>query len=153
MVPVALQTVTKEAKIICMSRYGYFDHDADIGIIGRGETVEAAFESAAEAMFAIMYESRFPVMEETVCVTFDEEDTELALVRWLNLLLAHAQSRSLVLGRFQIKREASHWSGIARGTPWRKEMPRGVEVKGATLTMLSVTERAGLWEARCIVDV
>ncbi len=42
--------------IFPMEQYGYFEHDADIGIIGRGATPEAAFESAAEAVFAIMAE-------------------------------------------------------------------------------------------------
>lgn len=31
----------------------YFEHDADVGIIGRGATVEQAFEAAARAVFAI----------------------------------------------------------------------------------------------------
>ena len=37
--------------------YGYFDHEADIGIIGRGETVEQACAAAAEATFAVMVDS------------------------------------------------------------------------------------------------
>ena len=32
----------------------YFDHEADIGIIGRGKTIEQAFINTAEALFAIM---------------------------------------------------------------------------------------------------
>lgn len=32
----------------------YFEHDADIGIIGRGVTVEQAFEAAAQTVFAIV---------------------------------------------------------------------------------------------------
>jgi SHS2 domain-containing protein len=32
-------------------------------------------------------------------------------------------------------------------------MERGVEVKGATLTMLSVKQVEAGWEARCVVDV
>ena len=31
----------------------YFEHDADIGIIGRGATVEQAFEAAARAVLAL----------------------------------------------------------------------------------------------------
>jgi tRNA-splicing ligase RtcB (3'-phosphate/5'-hydroxy nucleic acid ligase) len=33
---------------------GYFEHDADIGIIGGGTTVEQAFEAAAQAVFGIV---------------------------------------------------------------------------------------------------
>ncbi len=35
-------------------RFSYFEHDADVGVIGHGKTVEQAFEAAAQAVFAIM---------------------------------------------------------------------------------------------------
>lgn len=136
-----------------MEPYGYFDHDADIGIIGRGETVEQAFESAAEAMFAIMADTLSEPLENEIDFEFEEEDTEFAFVRWLNTLIAYAQSRSLILGKFEIRREGTVWHAKAWGTPWCREIVRGVEVKGATLTMLCVEEQDGIWEARCIVDV
>jgi len=136
-----------------MDVYGYFDHDADIGIIGRGTTLEMAFESAAKAMFAIMAEELPQPFRAKVDFVFEEEDVEFALVRWLNGLIAHAQSRHLILGRFELKREGGQWHAKAWGVPWSREIVRGVEVKGATLTMLSVEEKAGLWEVRCIVDV
>lgn len=136
-----------------MDTFAYFDHDADIGIIGRGRTLESAFESAAKAMFAIMAEELPRPLESLVEFAFEEDDVEFALVRWLNYLLAHAQSRALVLGRFELRREGALWHAKAWGLPWSREIVRGVEVKGATLTMLSVKEHEGLWEARCIVDV
>lgn len=136
-----------------MEAYSYFDHDADIGIIGRGESIEKAFESAAEAVFAIMAETLPEPLESEIAFEFEEEDTEFAFVRWLNTLIAYAQSRSLILGKFEIKREGPLWHAKAWGAPWNKEIVRGVEVKGATLTMLCVEKREGGWEARCIVDV
>jgi SHS2 domain-containing protein len=139
--------------IFPMEHYDYFEHDADIGIIGRGKTPEAAFESAAEAMFEIMAEGLAEPWEAEVAFEFEEEDLEFALVRWLNGLIARAQGDGVVLGKFELKREGSRWSAKAWGTPWKDEIVRGVEVKGATLTMLSVREEGGLWEARCIVDV
>ena len=136
-----------------MDEFAYFDHDADIGIIGRGSTMESAFESAAKAMFAIMAEELPEPLESEISFAFEEEDVEFALIRWLNYLLAYAQSRAVVLGRFELRHEGSFWRTKAWGVPWSKEIVRGVEVKGATLTMLSVEEQEGLWEARCIVDV
>jgi SHS2 domain-containing protein len=136
-----------------MEQHAYFEHDADIGIIGRGETLEAAFESAAEAMFEIMAEGVSGPWEAEVAFEFEEEDLEFALVRWLNGLIARAQSDGVVLGKFELKREGSRWSAKGWGVPWKDEIVRGVEVKGATLTMLSVREDNGFWEARCIVDV
>ncbi len=134
-------------------RYGYFEHDADIGIIGRGKSLEEAFESAAVAMFAIMADVDLLHCHELIEVTFEEEDNEYALIEWLNKLLALAHMKHLVLGRFELHKEGKAWRGKAWGDKWQKDLERGTEVKGATLTMLSVKEHEDHWEARCVVDV
>ncbi|EEG07072.1 archease [Pseudogulbenkiania ferrooxidans] len=134
-------------------RYGYFDHDADLGIEACGATPEAAMEAAAEAMFAVMTDLAALRPEQQLELDFDEADPELALVTWLNLLLAEAQSRRLVWCRFRLQRDGSRWHGVAAGQPWTAELERGVEVKGATLTQLSLTPQDGGWRARCVVDV
>jgi len=131
----------------------YFEHDADMGIVGRGETIERAFENAAMAMFAMMTGPAKVELRASVAIEFEEADRELALVTWLNRLLGEARSRTMVFGRFHLRRDAAHWSGSAEGEPWRAGLERGVEVKGATLTALAVTERDGIWDARCVVDV
>jgi len=131
----------------------YFEHGADIGVVGGGASVEEAFAAAAASMFAIMVEPDGvrPLLQ--VEVDFDEDDLELALVRWLNALLARARERGLVLCAFELRRDGSHWSGLARGEPWRDAHVRGTEVKGATLTALSVRQEPQGWQARCVVDV
>ena len=134
-------------------RFGYFDHDADLGIEARGPTPEAAMEAAAEAMFGVMTELAALRPEQAVTFEFDEPDAELALVTWLNRLLAEAQSRRLALCRFRLSRDGCHWQGEASGQPWADGMERGVEVKGATLTQLSLTPQDGGWRVRCVVDV
>jgi len=134
-------------------RYGYFEHDADIGIIGRGKSLEEAFESAAVAMFAIMADVDLLYCHELIEVTFEEEDNEFALIEWLNKLLALAHMKHLALGRFELHKEGKAWRGKAWGAKWQKDLERGTEVKGATLTMLSVQQKEDHWEARCVVDV
>ena len=125
-----------------------------MGIIGRGATLEKAFESAAEAMFAVMADPQSLGESLEVSVSFTEDDVELALVQWLNALLGAARERGAVFRRFALAREGSRWSGRAWGEPWREELERGTEVKGATLTMLSVRQADGAgWEARCVIDV
>lgn len=131
----------------------YFDHDADVGVIGRGATVEEAFEAAARAMYALMTDIRAVREERSVSLEFEEADVELALVRWLNLLLGLSHEEGLIFGRFWLERDAVRWRGGASGEPWRPELERGVEVKGATLTMLQVRQSKDGWEARCVVDV
>ncbi len=133
--------------------YDYFDHDADIGIVGRGPTLEAAFAAAAEAMFAIVAEPAAVKPEIAITVEFDETDSEYALVTWLNRLIAEAGDRGLALCQVKITQQDGHWQGEAWGEPWRDGMERGIEVKGATLTMLSVRQANDGWEACCVVDV
>lgn len=135
------------------SSYSYFDHDADIGIIGCGETAAAAFVAAAEAMFAIMADITKVNDVIRIQVGFEESDLELALVTWLNRLLTEAHMEGLIFSRFALQRNETNWRGEAWGESWRAEMERGVEVKGATLTMLSVKQVEAGWEARCVVDV
>jgi SHS2 domain-containing protein len=133
--------------------YGYFDHDADVGVFGRGATIEQAFENAARATFALMWEPRVVAMRDEVEVEFAEADVELALVTWLNALLGQAAARHLALADFTLARDGSRWRGRARGEPWRDDLPRGTGVKGATLTALSVRPVDGGFDARCVVDV
>ena len=131
----------------------YFEHDADIGIIGRGATLEQAFEAAAQAVFGIMTSLEKVQSEATITIEFEEEDRELALITWLNLLLGKARELGMVFGRFHLRHQGNRWQGEISGEKWREGLERGVEVKGATLTMLSVKQGETMWEVRCIVDV
>jgi SHS2 domain-containing protein len=131
----------------------YFEHDADIGIIGHGNTLEQAFETAAQAMFGIVTPLDKVQPQTSVKIEFEESDHELALVTWLNLLLGKARELGMVFSRFHVRHQENLWSAEALGEKWREGLERGVEVKGATLTMLSVKQTGAMWEARCIVDV
>ena len=132
---------------------GYFEHDADIGIIGGGTTVEQAFEAAAQAVFGIVTDLNLVETTSIVTIEFEEPDPEFALVTWLNLLLGKARELGMVFYRFQVQHQGNHWHTEASGEKWRPGLERGVEVKGATLTMLSVEKTGATWEARCVVDV
>lgn len=131
----------------------YFDHEADVGVIGRGDSLDSAFESVAASTFALMADPASVHAEEGFEVEFDEDDVELALVTWLNGLLGEARRRGLALCRFHLRHDGAHWHGSARGQRWHEGIERGVEVKGATLTALRVSRGPGGVEARCVVDV
>jgi SHS2 domain-containing protein len=133
--------------------FGYFEHGADIGVVGRGASIDAAFAQAAAATFAIMAEPQSVATTVAVEVDFDEDDVELALPRWLNALLAAAREEGVALAGFALRHDGAHWQGSGRGEPWSEHHARGTEVKGATLTALSVRRVDGGWEARCVVDV
>jgi SHS2 domain-containing protein len=146
MIPNADRTVAGSSR-------GYFEHDADIGIIGWGTTVEQAFEAAAQAVFAIVTNLDTVRASTTVAIEFEEADPEFALVTWLNLLLGRARELGMVFCRFHVQHQGNNWRAEAMGENWRPGLERGVEVKGATLTMLSVEKTGAIWEARCVVDV
>lgn len=131
----------------------YFEHDADIGIIGRGSTIEQAFEAAAYAMFAIITNLDLVQPTTEITVEFEEADIELALVVWLNQILGKSRELGMVFNSFHIQRNGDQWLARVAGEKWRDDLERGVEVKGATLTMLAVVQVDTVWEARCVVDV
>jgi len=137
----------------CGPRRGYFEHDADVGVFGRGDSIEAAFVAAAESVFDLITDISQVRPQERIDVDFEEPDADLALVIWLNSLLGQASERRLALGRFELQRRGTRWVGAAWGEPWREELARGVDVKGATLTQLAVRSREDGWDARCVVDV
>src|SRR3970040_1472209 len=96
-------------------RYAYFEHDADIGLAGHGATLEEAFEAAAAGMFAIMTDLASVRRERTAKLEFEEADVELALVQWLNLLLAMAREQRMVFAEFRLERDGVVWRGAGAG--------------------------------------
>lgn len=131
----------------------YFDHEADIGIIGHGKTIVDSFTHAAFLMFSIMTDLTQVRPKDTINFTFIEPDVELAFVTWLNLLLAQANSKHMIFSEFTISQQDEKWICQAVGEQWHDGLIHGTDVKGATLTMLSVKRVNQLWEARCVVDV
>jgi SHS2 domain-containing protein len=133
--------------------FSYFEHDADMGVIGRGETVEQAFEAAAQAVFAIMTNPDGVQPRDEIMIDFEETDLEFALVIWINLILGRARESGMVFNDFHLQRNGQHWRARIKGEKWHTALERGVEVKGATFTMLSVRQVEGIWVAQCVVDV
>jgi SHS2 domain-containing protein len=134
-------------------RHGYFNHHADIGVIGRGLTLEEAFEAAAVSMFALMTDLSQVRREHSERIAFEEADIELALVRWLNLLLASAREQAMVFAEFRLERDGVVWRGSASGEAWCTALVRQDEVTAATLARLKVEQTEAGWEARCTVTV
>jgi SHS2 domain-containing protein len=130
---------------------GYFNHNADIGVIGRGLTLEEAFEAAAVLTFALMTDLSAVRREHCERIEFEEADVELALVRWLNLLLAAARAHDMVFAEFRLERDGVVWRGSASGEAWCTTLVRRDDVKEATLSRLKVAQTETGWEARCTV--
>ncbi len=133
--------------------FSYFEHDADMGVIGYGETMEQAFKAAAQAVFAIMTNLDGVQSRDEITVEFEEADPEFALVIWINLILGKARESGMVFNDFRLQRNGHQWRARIKGEKWHDALERGIEVKGATFTMLSVRQEKGIWIAQCVVDV
>jgi SHS2 domain-containing protein len=132
-----------------------FDHAADIGVQGEGDTLEEAFAGAAQAMFSVMVELADVRPAVEVPIRCEASDPELLLVSFLNALLAEADLEGMVFSEFDVRIRDGQLSAKARGERFDpKRHVGGVEVKGATLTELKVARGAdGRWVAQTVVDV
>ena len=137
----------------------HFEHGADVGVRGRGRTMEEAFEGAARALFLLLCEDLSGVGSEAgQPVACEAATLEELLVAFLNELIFFSESRCLIFGSFDVSIEGTadgyRLTGRARGEPFdaaRHEFT--VQPKGATFTALEVGQRGEEWVAQCVVDV
>ncbi len=132
-----------------------FEHEADIGIRGFGNTIEEAFENAASAMYSVMVNIDTVKQLKIRTVSVSAADIELLLVEWLNGLLSLSDIEKIVFSKFNVIITGTSLYGTAWGEPLdRRRHEPNVEVKGATYHMLSVIKcESGKYAAQCVVDV
>ncbi len=133
----------------------HFEHQADMGIRGVGQTREQAFAEAALALTAVEVAPQTIVSRVRIAVTCGGDDDELLLLDWLSSVIYQMRTRRMVFGRFVV-----HMAGLRLdGELWGEALDLGrhdpgVEVKAATAAALEVGRRAdGFWVAQCVVDV
>ena len=141
--------------IMNRKRWEHFEHMADIGVRGIGNTREEAFEQAAEALPAVVTDLKAVRPDKAIQVACQAPDQELLFVDWLNALVFEMAVRKTLFSRFEVRIK-----GLAlHGKAWGEEIDEkrhqpAVEIKGATLTSLAVFQNAaGAWVAQCVVDV
>jgi SHS2 domain-containing protein len=134
--------------------YESFEHEADIGIRGFGQTEAEAFEYAAMALFSVMVNVQAIEPKEKRRVTVSAPDHELLLVEWLNALLSLSDIEHMVFSKFNVMIEDTSLTGTAWGEALNQDRHEpNVEIKGATYHMLKVAEENGRFIAQCVVDV
>ncbi len=131
-----------------------FEHEADIGVRGFGDTLEEAFSNTALALYSVMVNIDVVEPKKRKTVTVSAPDLELLLVEWLNALLAVSDMERMVFSRFEVEIRGTSLTGSAWGEQFDRERHEPeVEVKGATYHLLSVKEENGRFTAQCVVDV
>jgi len=132
-----------------------FEHEADVGVRGRGATLAEAFGGAATALTAVICDPRTVQPREAVTIACAAPELDLLLVDWLNALVFEMATRHMLFSRFEVTiadgtLEARAWGealDAARHQP-------AAEVKGVSFCELRVARQAdGDWLAQCVVDV
>jgi SHS2 domain-containing protein len=133
----------------------HYDHGADIGVRGIGASKASAFEQAAMALTAVVTEPSSIVPRTQIAVNCAGADDELLFVEWLNAVIYEMATRKMLFGRFEVRLRENRLTGHLRGE--RVDVKRhhpAVEIKGATLTTLSVSRNERKqWVAQTVVDV
>ena len=136
-------------------RWEHFPHVADMGVRGYGRSAAEAFEQAALALTAIIVDPALVQARTTVIIECEAPDLEFLFLDWLNALVFQMATRHMLFRTYEVKIAGLRLQAQMHGEavdPARHEP--AVEVKGATLTMLTVCERGeGDWVAQCVVDV
>jgi len=131
-----------------------FEHGADVGVRGFGDTLEEAFANGAKAMFSVMVDIGRVEAKDTFEIKCSSYDSETLFVEWLNHLLTLAGTERAVFSEFQVHIENYNLKGLASGEKFDpKRHEPGVEVKGATYSMLKVEKKNHQFMAQCVVDV
>jgi tRNA nucleotidyltransferase (CCA-adding enzyme) len=133
----------------------HFTHGADIGVRGSGATLAAAFEQAARALTAVITDLETVRPLQAVDVSCESPDPELLLVDWLNAIIYAMAVRHMLFNSYVVSTDGHCLRAVARGETIDIARHRpAVEIKGATLTELKVTQdKEGRWIAQCVVDV
>ncbi len=144
-----------------MKGYETFEHGADVGIRGYGDTLEEAFSEVLKALTTLYVESIdfnkvFPTEEREVEVTADTLD-EL-LVFFVNKAISIVSLENVLVigfkGRIEEREGEYQLTGKFLVSPFDVEgFGYGVEVKGATFTQAKVEKEKEGWVAQCVVDV
>ena len=148
-----------------MGNFTLLDHTADVGFKATGASLTDLFETAAQAMFSIEYNTSTVGFEREVSITATSDDLEGLLVAWLSELLFVHDAHGFVPGDFMVvelgeppvKRfgqTGMQVRGTARGREigdWFEQT--GPQVKAVTLHGLEIIQRRSKFQATVFLDV
>ncbi len=133
--------------------YKYFEHLADCGIIGIGNSIEESFEEAAKAMFNLMTNISKLQKTRKVKISVSASNNAELFVEFLNELLSLADLNGIMFCDFKIKIEKDNLEGFAFGDNVSKKMELKQEVKAATYSQLEIKKEKGKIISKTVVDL
>ena len=137
--------------------YKHLEHEADIGVLGIGSTIEEAFEEGAKAMFDVMVDVKRVEPKQEVKIDCTANDLEALFVEWLNNLLTKQDIDEMVFSKFKVtikKNKTYNLVGVAYGELLDvKKHKIKTEVKAATYSGLKYEKIKDKHNIQCILDI
>ncbi len=139
--------------------FAHEEHTADVLVVGRGRTLEEAFEQAAIGVYEVITDTRSVRPEGRVDVDVTGIDLENLLYRWIEELLIYTDSEGLVFGIARvcrIIREGDEYRIVASawGEPFDPERhEQRTIVKAMTYAQMEIRREGDCWRVQFVVDI
>ena len=126
-----------------------------MGLEATSDSREGLFEAMGAALTAVVTDPANVRPRQQIRIRCGAPDDTLLMVDWLNSLIYEMATRRMLFGAWRVSLQGCDLDAWVDGEPVDRDRHHpAVEVKGATYTELSVRQdAAGLWRARCVVDV
>ncbi|BAU22703.1 hypothetical protein THC_0305 [Caldimicrobium thiodismutans] len=141
--------------------YETFEHGADVGIRGYGNTPQLALSNLLKALATLMVENpEFLKKKPTLSfpLEVEAEFPDELLVAFVNRVLSLSSLEGVLFyafkGKVCLQAPECYIEGEILGIPLETDLyGYGVEVKGATFTLASFSKVDNHYIAQCVVDV
>jgi len=132
----------------------HFEHKADIGVRGLGDTLATAFAQAALAMTAVVTDIELVQPVTRISIHCNDAENDTLFYDWLNTLVYEMSTRKMLFSQFDVTIVNGSLSATVAGEAIDIERHQpAVEIKGATFTELAVYQDNSQWVAQCVIDV
>lgn len=137
--------------------YKFLEHQADVGILGIGKTLDESFQESAKAMFEVMFNLKQIKKEKEIKIKISAYDIESLFVKFLNELLAQAGINEMAFSDFNVKINEKNGfflecSAFGEEVDINRHEVK-TEVKAATYSGLKVYEKNKKFYSQCVLDV
>ncbi|MGI6589323.1 MAG: archease [Candidatus Iainarchaeum sp.] len=140
-----------------------FEHKADVGVRGKGNTIESAFEECAKAMISVMVDINSIEPKKSHVIKIKSTDESTLLINFLNELLFLKDKKKMIYSKFRVNIEENMNEDDLKEFNLKatcfgekidlKKHEFLVDVKAATYSQLKVKQENKTFVAQCIVDV
>ncbi len=143
-----------------MKSFETFEHGADIGIRGFGESPERALSNLLKALASVMVENDIFLEDKTTIsynIEVEADYSDELLVAFVNKIISLSYSENILFLEFDgevVLKDRCFIKGSLKGV-WLDydKYGYGVEVKGATFTMAKFEKENEYYIAQCVIDV